>query len=230
MEANIALPSEDRRKAEIEAGRERFLERSKLAEISSKEVHAQQKIGDMQLNEDLQRRDEILNAEPDYSKAARDRAGAEIVDQAQTALEAVQHLADQEDRILTVEQELAIEALTHPNADPDRATAITTDMVTAQAVNQPTVLANNEGQNTEDQPLNNGPFSDAELSQATPIPDEKHVPKTAARARLIAKKKVPDASEVVVPGWHQPDHNENENVAVDAVKAARNETALSLES
>lgn len=204
------------REAELSAGRERVQERMGNSEKTDKR-HMQRlfKDADREREEDERRREEILNATGLEDKAVLDRAGAEVADQAQTMLEALGHLADREEKITTVFQQREMEAL-EGNADPDAATEMAVDATTAQAVNQPTVLANNAGVPTEDRALNvTGLTTVAPL----PIPDERHVPKTRKRAEQIAKAKVPSAQELVRPGWHG-DMNEPTDVNVETNRDA----------
>lgn len=180
------------RAAEIDTGRARFMERHK----SSHDIKKLLKEADHVESEEKKRLKTV--AEGVFSNPVRDRAQAEIIDQAQTELEAVQHLADRERKIITLAQELEVEAL-EGDADPKAATEVTTDLVTAQAVNQPTVLANERGIKTEDRPLNLTHFADHELSAGTIIPSEEIVPKTRKSAEHIAKVKVPATEDVVKP-------------------------------
>lgn len=211
------------REAELNAGRARIEER--LGQINDKNAaeHSRRlmKETDKLNKEDLDRRDELLNAPGVEDKMIRDRAAAEIVDQAQTQLEDILHRANRSLPITTVADQLLAERLER-NTDPGAATDATTDLVTAQAVNQPTVLANNAGIPTEDRALNTTGLPVDPIA----IPDERHVPKTRKRAEKIAKDKVPPAEDIVKPGWHG-DANEptevkdvNGDAAVVAVENA----------
>lgn len=187
------------REAELNAGRQRISERMERAENADRKgLQRLFKDADRELKEDERRREEILNATGIEEQAVLDRAGAEVADQAQTQLEALGHLADSAERITSVLQQLEMERL-EGNADPGAATEMAVDATTAQAVNQPTVLANNAGLPTEDRALNTtGLTTVAPL----PVPEERHVPKTRKRAEQIARNKVPPAEELVRPGWH----------------------------
>lgn len=197
--------AEQQRRAEIEAGRRRFEENAGRADLKRGEVAELRKLGDRQLEEDEERRKAVWEAPPLSSTIERDRAGAEVADQAQTELEALGHLADRADRIVTSEHSNAVERMEHPDADPERAKAVTMDTVTAQAVNQPTVLANERGIPTEVRPLNISDFRDEELELDRPgiTPDDRLVPKTREQAEQVAREKTPEPEDVVQPGWHE---------------------------
>jgi len=197
------------REAELAAGRERFNERHSSDEDSAKFLEEAEK----QRQEDEERRASLLEAGGLGNQAERDRAGAEVGDQAQTMLEGIKHLADREETIFTRQQDQEAEALIG-RADPETAHEIATEMTIAQAVNQPTPLANDAGQETEDRPLNLTTFEDRVLA-LTAIPEEKHVPKTRSRAKQIAEMKVPPAEKIV--------HEDNLDDAVEVVAATPDE-------
>lgn len=212
------------REAELRAGRERVQERLDRSDDKHKRnMRDRFKSADEERVQDEERRERILNAPGIADKATLDRAGAEIVDQAQTQLEAVGHLYDRQEKVTTAGQQWELEAL-EGHADPEGATELTEDAVTAQAVNQPTVLANNAGIPTEDRALN---VTGLRSVEPLPVPEERHVPKTRKRAEQIAKAKVPPAERVVKPGWHG-DRNEevsgatkeNREVALEVVEEA----------
>lgn len=212
------------REAELNAGRQRIQERLDRSDNDQKRTMRDAfKRADEERKQDDERREKVLNAPGIADTAALDRAGAEIVDQAQTELEAIGHLYDRREKVTTVGQQWELEAL-EGHADPEAATEAATDAVTAQAVNQPTVLANNAGIPTEDRALNTTGFAAVD---PLPIPEERHVPKNRRRAEKIAQQKVPSAGEVVKPGWHG-DRNaevsgataENREVALEAVDSA----------
>src|SRR4051812_25057325 len=140
-----------RREAEMNLGKQRTHEALKNLKVDDRELKRLQQANREQLEEDEQRRADVAG-ESLADKAERDRAGAEVIDQAQTQLEAVGHLKDREEKVLSYDQQRAVEEL--DGTDNKGAEAITTDLTTAQAVNQPTVLAANAGQDTENQPLN----------------------------------------------------------------------------
>jgi hypothetical protein len=217
---------EDRRRAEMEAGRSRVVERMQSSQVDDPNFNDRVKAAERQLKEDDKRREELFNAEGLNGQAVHDRAGAEVIDQAQTELEAMGHAADRVEKIITWPQQLEMERQ-EGNADPDLATTITTHHVTAQAVNQPTVLANEAGIETEGRPLNTtlGPsgasFSDEALAlDRQEAPSDKVVPKTRKAAEKVAKGKVPHARKLVkeqaVVTQYDPDKNE----AIDAVRRA----------
>lgn len=198
------------RDLELQAGRERLKSiASNAGPQAQKTLTAHQKDAERLLKEDLEQRDRILNAEGTADNLLRDRSGAEIVDQAQTQLEALGHLADREERITTLDQQLAMERFEGP-VDPGEAEAMSADAVTAQAVNQPTVLANNAGIPTEDRALNKTGLPVAQSE----VPSERHVLKTRKRAEKIALEKVPPIQKAVRPGWHG-DKNEPTDVTAE---------------
>jgi hypothetical protein len=206
--------TEQQRQAEIQAGRDRVHETMGRMH-DTKHYSEIKKRADAQIKEDEERRHQLLTAPGLGDRARLDRAGAEVADQAQTELEAVTHFADRRHRIILGEHSNAVERLEHEDADPKLATQTTLNEVTAQAVNQPTPLANEQGRDTIDRPLNNTLFLDHELELDRPgiTPEDRHVPKTREQAEEVARVRVPDAEQVVRPGWHQ-DQNTTEPVAV----------------
>ena len=200
---NEAPNFEQRRFAEMEAGRARLREIAQAAGHDEKLLNKRIKDAEEEIKEDERRRDELLNFRP-TNIADRDRAGAEVADQAQTELEAILHTADRAEPILTSPHQIAVEELEHPDVDTKRAEVLTTDMVTAQAVNQPVVLANERGVDTESKPMNPHGFEEDIIDPRmfTQMPEEKHVPRTRAKAEKISRHKVPRAEAVVVDGWH----------------------------
>ncbi len=215
---------EQRRQAEMEAGRARLRELSQAAGHDEKSLAKRMKDADEAIKEDERRRDELLNFRP-INAVDRDRAGAEVADQAQTELEAIIHTADRAEPILTAEHQIAVEELDHPDVDTKRAEVLTTDMVTAQAVNQPVVLANEQGVDTEAKPMNPQNFDESLIdTRLVTIPEEKHVPRTRKKAEKVSRHKIPKAEEVVVDGWHEgkgpnPDAAVKEVVRIDDPEA-----------
>jgi len=215
---------EQRRLAEMEAGRARLRELSQAAGHDEKALAKVMKNADEAIKEDERRRDELLNFRP-INAADRDRAGAEVADQAQTELEAILHTADRAEPILTAEHQIAVEELDHPDVDTERAEVLTTDMVTAQAVNQPVVLANEQGVDTESKPMNPQNFDESLIdTRLVTMPEEKHVPRTRKKAEKVSRNKVPRAGVVVVDGWHEgkgedPDAAVKEVVRIDDPEA-----------
>jgi|SRR5215204_3332234 len=194
---------EQRRREELEAGRARLREINQAAGHDEGELNKRIEEADGVIKEDEKRRDELLQLRP-LDTTDRDRAGAEVADQAQTELEAIIHLADRAEPILTAAHEIAVEELDHPDADTERAELITTDMVTAQAVNQPVVLANERGVDTESKPMNPGEWDERRIdTRLVTMPAEKHVPRTRQKAEKVSRHKIPRAEEVVVDGWHE---------------------------
>jgi hypothetical protein len=199
---NEAPNFEQRRREELEAGRARLREVAKAAGHDESDLNRRLKEADKVIKEDEKRRDELLQLRP-IDTVDRDRAGAEVADQAQTELEAIIHLADRAEPILTAAHQIAVEELDHPDVDTKRAEDLTTDMVTAQAVNQPVVLANERGVDTEAKPINAGDWPEDKINtRLVSMPDEKHVPRTRAKAEKVSRHKIPRAKEVVVDGWH----------------------------
>jgi len=215
---------EQRRLAEMEAGRARLRELSQAAGHDEKALAKVMKNADEAVKEDERRRDELLNFRP-INAVDRDRAGAEVADQAQTELEAILHTADRAEPILTSEHQIAVEELDHPDVDTKRAEVLTTDMVTAQAVNQPVVLANEQGVDTESKPMNPQNFDESLIdTRLVTMPEEKHVPRTRKKAEKVSRNKVPRADVVVVDGWHEgkgedPDAAVKEVVRIDDPEA-----------
>jgi hypothetical protein len=216
---------EQRRLAEMEAGRARLREIAQAAGHDEKLVNKRIKDADEAIKEDEERRDALLNFQP-LNVVDRDRAGAEVADQAQTELEVILHVADRAEPILTAAHQHAVELLDHPDVDTKRAEEMTTDVVTAQAVNQPVVLANNRGVDTESKPMNPQDFEEDIIDERmfTQIPEEKFVPRTRKKAEKISRHKIPRAEEVVVEGWHEgkgpnPDAAVKEVVRIDDPEA-----------
>lgn len=204
--------SMSRREAEIELGRKRFNERhdAKDRKVAIKEVDE----AEAERRKELE---EAANRDDAATKRERDRAGAEVIDQAQTELEAVQHLADQEETVITREDEDELERLLG-NADPAAAQAVTKSLVEAQAINQPTPLAAAKGQDVS-KPLNTSGRADEDVAlDRQGLPEDRHTPKTQAQASKVAKGKVPAPKEVVGPGKVV---NDDDPSTVKAVKVAR---------
>jgi hypothetical protein len=213
---------ENRRKMEMEAGRRRVQERMSAAGQKSSEFKDHFKRAEDEIKADEERRERLFNDTPAIDKAEADRAGAEVADQAQTQLEAVQHLADRNEPIIDFRRERIIERL-EGDADPRGAEEVTRDLVTAQAVHQPTPMASMKGLETEDRPLNNSDFRDEELAlDRVTTPDDQHAPKTEEQAREVAAAKVPETEAVVVAGWHlgPGDNPEKVEQVVDLVRSA----------
>jgi hypothetical protein len=215
---------EQRRREELEAGRARLREVAQAAGHDESDLNKRLKEADKVIKEDEKRRDELLQLRP-IDTTDRDRAGAEVADQAQTELEAIIHLADRAEVILTAPHQIAVEELDHPDVDTKRAEAITTDMVTAQAVNQPVVLANERGVDTESKPMNSGDWPEERINtRLVTMPEEKHAPRTRKKAEKVSRHKIPRAEEVVVDGWHEgkgpnPDAAVKEVVRIDDPEA-----------
>lgn len=215
---------EARRELELRAGRARVEERSRAmvdaGRLEGKQFDRALRDAELSLREDDEKRLRLLDTAATFNKVEADRAGAEVIDQAQTELEAVQHIADRNEPILDYRREAIIEKL-QGDADPKAAEQVTTDVVTAQAVNQPTVLANNAGVETVDVPLNASTLRDHELALArTVVPDDKHVPKTRKQAEKVARGKVPPATKVVKEQAVVTQDDPEKNEAVQIVRAA----------
>jgi len=215
---------EQRRLEEMEAGRARLREIGQAAGHDEKTLSKAIKNADEQIKEDERRREEMFAFQL-INVADRDRAGAEVADQAQTELEAILHTADRAEPILTAEHQIAVEELDHPDVDEKRAEDLTTDMVTAQAVNQPVVLANEQGFDTEAKPMNPQGFDERLIdTRLVTMPEEKHAPRTRQKAEKVSRHKIPRAKEVVVDGWHEgkgpnPDAAVKEVVRIDDPEA-----------
>lgn len=215
---------ESRREAELAAGRRRVEDRSaaliKAGRADGKQIERSFKDAQRGLDEDLKKREELLDTAKSFTQREADRAGAEVIDQAQTELEAVGHLANNDEPILDYRRQANVERL-KDGADPQAATEITTDVVTAQAVNQPTVLANDAGKETEGRPLNVTDQPDSALAlNIQQTPEDKHVPKTQAKARKTAKAKVPPAEKVVKEQAVVTQDKPEKNEAVEIVRKA----------
>jgi hypothetical protein len=199
---------DDRRIAELQAGRARLQELHEAArkagvkDSDEKDLKRRFRDADEEIKEDERRRHELLNFAP-INRVDRDRAGAEVADQAQTQLEAVLHNADRQETIIASAHQIAVEELDHPTVDTKRAEALTTDMVTAQAVNQPVVLANEAGVDTESKPMNPHDFDEGLIDpRLVTMPEEKFTPRTRKKAEKVSRHKIPRTEEVVVDGWH----------------------------
>jgi hypothetical protein len=213
------------RKAEMEAGRARLQELHDAAGHKGPDLKHRFHDADKAIKEDEKRREELLTFQPG-NQAERDRAGAEVADQAQTELEAVLHNADRMNQIIASDHQIAVEELDHPDVDTGKAEELTTDMVTAQAVNQPVPLANERGVDTETKPPNPHDFDESLIpDRLVQMPEEKYTPRTRAKAEKISRHKVPRAETVVRDGWHDG-RGEDPNAAIKAVHAAKDPEAL----
>jgi hypothetical protein len=225
-----ALTMEDRRQAELDAGRARFEELS--GNLDGAQKRQMLKRGEDEHRESEEHRQSIYGAQKEaVSKAERDRAGAEVQDQSQTELEAVLHLADRNEPIIDMRRQTVIERL-EDDADAGAAQELTTDHVTAQAVNQPTVLANERGQETEKQPLNTtlgvagqGIPDEHLANDQIEMPTARETPKTRAAAVKVAKGKVPPTQKVVRHGatTNDPDPKTVDKGAVPVMRSASND-------
>lgn len=219
------------REAELRAGREKVLQNASASELAKKEADRLVREADERIKDDMLRRELILDTSVAMDKTEHDRAGAEIIDQAQTALEAIQHLADRQEPIIDMRRANRVERLEDETVDTTGAQELVTDFVTAQAVNQPTILAEQRGVETVGRPLNNtdGVFTDEELALAAlPTPKDKHVPKTREQAESIASDKVPPVERMVKEAGIVSDYAPERNEAIDLVRAAPDE-ALSID-
>lgn len=219
------------REAELQAGREKVRENMAASHLARAQADRLIRDADAQIEEDMQRREQILDTSVAVDQREHDQAGAEVIDQAQTMLEAVQHLADRQEPILDFRRANRVDRLEDPTADPKAARDLAVDHVTAQAVNQPTVLASERGVETENRPLNDtdGMFPDAELAlPVLPTPKDKHVPKTRPQAEEIADLKVPEAERVVKEAAIVSDQALHRNEAIDIVRETP-DVALSID-
>lgn len=232
MEINFGSV-ENSRQAEIEAGRARLREMHNFRERSAEDEGQREQDIDAALQEDERLRYERLTAMGTADKAKLDRAASEVVDQAQTQLEAALHFGDRRDRfpeepritaagvavpenhvqgrIQTRSQQRAIEDLAFDNPDNvnmDLVQETTRQIIMAQAVAQPTPLANARGLPTEGRALNISEFADVELDsvhRAEAIPTDRMTPKTPEQAEQFASERTPWPADVVKPGWHEPE-------------------------
>lgn len=208
------------REAEMNAGREKVMQNMAASDLAQRQAKDLIRAADERLKEDEEQRLRILDTSVAVDKREHDQAGAEVIDQAQTALEAVQHLADRQEPIIDFRRANRVERLEDPTVDTEAARQLVTDHVTAQAVNQPTILASEMGQETEGRPLNyGGVYSDDELALAVlPTPKDKHVPKTREQAEEIAALKVPETERVVKEAAIVSDDALHRNEAIDIVR------------
>lgn len=204
MEHAIVGSTDAQRRLEIEAGRARVAESMKLTGVNDREMRDKFKLADEELKRDEERRFRLLNDPGMPDKVQLDRAGAEVADQAQTQLEAALHLADREEKIVTGFQQEAAEKL--ESVDVDGVQQASEEAIVAQAINQPTPLANERGLPTEGRPLNTSDFADDELELTrVETPEDRMTPKTKDQAEDFAVARNPDPREVVRPGWHEPE-------------------------
>jgi hypothetical protein len=200
MEHTVVGSTDAQRRLEIEAGRARVREIARTSNTDD-DLDRRFKLADEELKRDEERRHHLLHNTGVQDKVALDRAGAEVADQAQTQLEAALHLADRDDRITTAFQQEAAERL--ESVDVGEVAKASEEAIVAQAVNQPTPLANERGLPTEGRPLNVSDFSDDELELArVETPEDRMTPKTTAQAEDFAVARNPDPEQVVRPGWH----------------------------
>ena len=195
----------DQRELEMAAGRARIQERE--GQLKANRSHAEEIRREEARKQEEEDNNRLAEARDGFisNRVELDRAGAEVADQAQTELEATQHTADRKNKVIDREHENMIEALDHPDVDTALAESITRDVVTAQAVNQPTILANNRGVDTETKPLNvtkhpvsGGEWEDDALALDRQVkPSDATVPKTRPKAEKVAKGKVPPVKQVV---------------------------------
>lgn len=230
-QTNVAPGWMAKREAEMAAGREKVEQNMAASDLAKEQAQRLFREADERLKEDEEQRQRILDTSVAVDKREHDQAGAEVIDQAQTALEAVQHLADRQEVIVDFRRANRVDRLEDPTVDTKAAQDLVTDHVTAQAVNQPTVLANEQGAETENRPLNysHGDFTDEELAIASlPTPKDKHVPKTREMAEQIAREKVPETERVVKEAAIVSDQALHRNEAIDIVREAPDE-ALSID-
>jgi hypothetical protein len=94
----------------------------------------------------------------------------------------VLHNADRHDTIISSEHQVAVEELDHPDVDTGLARDVTTDMVTAQSVNQPVVLDSEAGKDTT-KPPNPHDFDESLIDpRLVTMPEEKFTPRTRKKA------------------------------------------------
>lgn len=201
MEHTVVGSTDAQRRLEIEAGRARVMEIARNSKVPDKDLNQRFKLADAELKADEERRHRLLHDTGVQDKVALDRAGAEVADQAQTQLEAALHLADRDDKITTAFQQERAEKL--ESVDVGEVAQASEDAIVAQAINQPTPLANERGLPTEGRPLNVSDFSDDELELArVETPEDRLTPKTKPQAEEFAIARNPDPEQVVRPGWH----------------------------
>jgi hypothetical protein len=185
-----------------------------------KEYSQLQKEADAQRKED-EERIKLLREGPGFDKDLHDRAGACVQDQAQTALEAVLHLADQEEPIIDLRRQRAVETLEDNTVDLGLAQEVTLETVRAQAVNQPVPLANEEGKETEFEPVT-GPGAEgfAVNNDAVVLPPDELTPKTVAQAEEAAEGLVPDVERMIGDGKVSNDLDPASVESIDIFEAA----------
>jgi hypothetical protein len=190
-------------KRELEMNRGREVSRERAARAGQiKEFQGFVKEADARFKDDEERRRGIIETpETAHDKALRDIAGASVQDASQTLHEAILHLADREEPILDFRRQRRVDELDDPTVDLKAAHEVATQAVVAQAINQPTVLANEEGKETENQPLNVSLFHDDELSMGRVVlPPDELTPKTHDQAVEAAEGMVPAPERVVGDG------------------------------
>jgi hypothetical protein len=223
--APVSPALDAQRRAEMDAGRARLQELHDAAGIKDPDFKNRLKDSDETVKEDEARRHELLTFAPG-SQAERDRAGAEVADQAQTELEAVLHFADRQEQIIAGEHQSQVERLDHRTVNIDKAEQTTTDAVTAQAVNQPVVLAHPDGYDTA-KPLNPQDMEEHLIpDRLVRAPSERYAPRTREKAEKVSRHKVPRVEQVVKQGWHEG-KGPDPDAAVKAVRAAKDPEALS---
>jgi hypothetical protein len=209
------------REAEMERGRQLSRERSALRG-DVKDFQHRVKEADARIKEDEDRRHStIIEPVTAGDKELRDITGAAVQDQAQTLHEAILHLADRQEPIIDFRRQRRVDLLEDETVDTAEAHEIAVQAVLAQAVNQPTVLANNQGQETEDKPLNISLFADDELALTRVVlPPDELTPKTRDQAEEAAVGMVPEPERVVGDGKVSNDDNPETIEAVDVFCAA----------
>jgi hypothetical protein len=223
MAEGVSAGWEAQRQAEIEAGRQRFQERSgqQKGEVDTARLTRD---ADEQQKEDEKRREAIYNPEI-VNKREHDFAGSTLVDASQTMLEAYMHAADRVKKITTVADMRALEAFKFEGAKPEDAEKEAELQVTVMAEGQPTVLANERGEETEGRPRNaSRDFTDEELALGRlGMPSDIATPKTKRQARKRAGENIPPARQVLKEAAIVSDLSMEPNEAVEIVKGMDDE-------
>jgi hypothetical protein len=209
------------REAEMERGRQLSRERSALRG-DVKDFQHRMKEADARIKEDEDRRHStIIEPTPAADKTLHDIAAAAVQDQSQTLHEAIIHLADRQEPIIDFRRQKRVDLLEDETVDTAEAHEIAVQTVLAQAVNQPTVLANNQGQDTENRPLNISLFADDELALTRVVlPPDELTPKTRDQAEEAAVGMVPEPERVVGAGKVSNDEDPASVESVDVFCAA----------
>jgi hypothetical protein len=153
--APIVSPSLDaQRQAEMEAGRARLQELHKSAGHKDADLKHVFSEADKVIKDDEKRREELLTVPAGQSGRARPcrrGGGGSGSDRAGSRAPQRRPARRRSSRPST---RLRSRAGSSRRGHRDKAEELTTDMVTAQAVNQPVVLANERGEDTENKPPN----------------------------------------------------------------------------